>query len=89
MGPSHPQSATPEPPPVHASMETRSFLPTRTPPIFFHLPNVATAPASKIAGLHHNVREPARTVEMVPELVQNTLLIASKLSYSNYISVYY
>ena len=46
----------------------------------FHLPNGATALASKVAKLQNHVREPARTVDMVPDLVHNTLLSDRKFS---------
>jgi hypothetical protein len=40
----------------------------------FHLPNVATAAATMIHKLHHNLREPACSVNIIPSLVGNSLL---------------
>ena len=54
----------------------------------FHLPTGGKAPASKVVKLEHNLREPARTVDMVPDLVAQTLLSASKFADANYISIY-
>jgi hypothetical protein len=53
----------------------------------FHLPNGNTAKASTKAKLHHKLREPARTVDMVPELKHNSLISASKFADANYITV--
>ena len=54
----------------------------------FHLPNGATATESKVEKIHHHVCKPAHTVEMVPFLVNNTLLSASKFTDVDYISIY-
>jgi hypothetical protein len=40
----------------------------------FHLPDKAIAPATTRNKLLHNVREPARSVNIVPALVKNSLL---------------
>ena len=39
------------------------------------------------AKLHHNVREPARTVDIVPDLQHNSLLSASKFADANYVTI--
>ena len=44
------------------------------------MPTGTTAPASVKEKLHHSVREPARTVDMVPDLNHNLLMSASKLA---------
>ena len=54
----------------------------------FHLPNSATAPTSKLAKLHHHVRKPVCIVDMVSDLVHNTLLSASKFADADYIYIY-
>ena len=53
----------------------------------FHLPTGHTTAASMQAKLHHQVREPARTVDIVPGLKHNSLLSASKFADANYITV--
>ena len=54
----------------------------------FHLPNGATAPATTINKLHHNVREPARSANIVPTLTENSLLSTSKFVDAGYMVVY-
>ena len=53
----------------------------------FNMPTGTTAPSSVKAKLHHSVREPARTVDMVPDLKQNSLMSARKLADAQYITV--
>ena len=53
----------------------------------FHLPNGDTAKASTRAKLHLKLRDPARTVDMVPDLKHNSLISASKFADANYITV--
>ena len=53
----------------------------------FHLPNGQTAAASNIAKLKLNLREPARTVDIVPDLKHNSLISASKFADANYITI--
>ena len=53
----------------------------------FHMPTGTTALAIVKAKLHHIVREPKRTVDMVPNLKHNSLMSARKFADSNYISV--
>ena len=51
------------------------------------MPTGDTTTASNQALLKHKVREPARTVDMVPELAHNSLLSASKFVDTNYITI--
>jgi len=51
------------------------------------MPNRDTEAASTQAKLKINLREPAHTVNMVPNLKQNSLLSASKFTDANYITV--
>ena len=53
----------------------------------FTLPDGTLTPASTKSKLHHNVREPARTVDMVPALKSNTLLSGPKFADTDYITV--
>ena len=53
----------------------------------FHLPNGATTKASREGKLHHNIREPARTVNILPELKHNSLLSGSKFADGGYTTV--
>ena len=45
-------------------------------------------PAGDIVLLHHNLREPARIVDMVPGIKNNTLISTSKFADANYISIF-
>jgi hypothetical protein len=45
----------------------------------FHLPNGATAAATINHKLHHNLREPAHSVNIVPSLDGNSLLSTVKM----------
>ena len=51
------------------------------------MPNGATAAATKEAKLKLKLREPARTVDIVPDLKHNSLISASKFADANYITV--
>ena len=51
------------------------------------MPNRDTAATSTQAKLKINLREPARTVDMVPDLKHNSLLSASKFADANYTTV--
>ena len=51
------------------------------------MPKGEETKASKKEKLHHKVREPARTVDMVPNLAQNLLLSASKFADAKYVTV--
>ena len=72
----------------HCGREKDNFIPTNLPSTkVFHLPTGHTTAASKQAKLHHQVREPARTVDIVPGLKHNSLLSASKFADANYITI--
>ena len=53
----------------------------------FHLPNRATAAATMIHKLHHNLREPACSINIVPSLVGN-LLSTVKVVEASYTAIY-
>jgi len=53
----------------------------------FHLPNGNTAKTSTRAKLNLQLREPARTVDMVPDLKHSSLISASKFADANYITI--
>ena len=64
------------------------FLPTaRKSSKVFALADGRPAPASEEAKLHHAIREPARTVDMVPALRGNSLLSGGKFAEAGYISI--
>jgi hypothetical protein len=64
-------------------------IPTgRTSSAIFHLPNGAVAPATTINKLLHNVRTPARDVNIVPSLVGNSLLSTNKFTDAGYTAIY-
>ena len=54
--------------------------------IFALVDGHATA-GSNVAKLHHNIREPAHTVDMVPALKDNSLLSGGKFSQAGYEAV--
>ena len=54
----------------------------------FHIPNRGTAPDFDVYKLEHELQGPSRTVDMVPELVDSSLLSTSKLTSSGYIKIY-
>ena len=73
----------------HALLPTAPSIPTgKRSTVIFHLPNGATAPATTIHKLHHNVREPARSANIVPELATNSLMSTSKFVDAGYTVVY-
>ena len=53
----------------------------------FALADGNPTPATKIAKLEHRVREPVRTVNMVPELANQSLLSGGKFTEAGYVSV--
>ena len=72
----------------HCGREEDNFIPTNNPSHKnFHLPTGQTTKASKEAKLHHKLREPARTVDIVPELKHNSLLSGSKFADANYVTI--
>jgi hypothetical protein len=54
----------------------------------FHLPNGAIAPATTRNKLLHNLREPARSVNIVPALVKNSLLSTNKFTEAGHTVIY-
>ncbi len=65
-------------------------LPTgRVSSVAFHLPNGAVDPATTINKLLHDVQAPARDVNIVPSLVSNLLLSASKFAEAGYTAIYH
>jgi hypothetical protein len=54
----------------------------------FHLPNGATAAATIIHKLHHNLREPACSINIVPSIVVNSLLSTVKMVETRYTAIY-
>ena len=72
----------------HAGRPGDPFLPTdRRSTKVFALADGRPAPASSVAKLHHPVREPARTVDIVPALKGNSLLSGGKFAEAGYISI--
>jgi len=53
----------------------------------FHMPNGATAAASNQAKMKIKLREPAMSVDIVPDLQHNSLISASNFADANYITV--
>ena len=72
----------------HAEMVEDPFIQTNKPStkIFALADGHATA-GSNIVKLHHNVREPARTVEIMSALKDNSLLSGGKFSQAGYVAV--
>ncbi len=54
----------------------------------FHLPDGMIAPATTRNKLLHNVREPASSINIVPALVENSLLSTNKFSEAGYTIIY-
>ena len=54
----------------------------------FHLPTGTTEQVTKVAKLEHEVQEPAQTVDMVPDLVQHTVLSVRKFANAECILIY-
>jgi hypothetical protein len=54
----------------------------------FHLPNGAVAPATTVNKLLHNIRSPTRNVNIVPSLVENSLLSTSIFADAGYTAIY-
>jgi hypothetical protein len=77
-------SATPS-----AFLKEDPSIPTgRVSSTVFHLPNGAITLATTVNKLHHNVRSPARNVNIVPSLVENSLLSTSKFADAGYTTIY-
>ena len=54
----------------------------------FNMPTGIQTPAGDVALLHHKLREPARSVNMVPGIKNDTLISTSKFADVNYISIF-
>jgi hypothetical protein len=54
----------------------------------FHLPDGTTAAATMIHKLHHNLWEPAHSVNIVSSLVCNSLLSTVKMVEAGYMAIY-
>ena len=68
--------------------EGDDFIPTNQPSNkVFHVPTGHVTRASMQAKLHHKVREPARTVDMVPGLKHNSLISGGKFADANYVTI--
>ena len=52
------------------------------------MPNRGTATVSDVCKLEHELQDPVRTVDMVPDLVDYSLLGTSKLASAGYIKIY-
>ncbi len=69
-------------------MEGDDFIPTTVPSDkVFHMPTGETTPGSTQSKLHHKVREPARTVDMVPAITHNLLLSGPKFADADYVTI--
>ena len=53
----------------------------------FALADGHPTPATTIAKLEHQVREPAQTVDMVPDLANQSLLSGGKFAEAGYVSI--
>ena len=66
-----------------------AFIPTGKPSTkVFQLPDGTRTPASDIQQLHHNVRQPAKDVHIVPTIDSNSLLSTAKFATAGYITVF-
>jgi hypothetical protein len=73
----------------HTFLPSSSSIPTNIiSTAIFHLPDGATAAATKIHKLHHKLCEPARTVNIVPSLTGNSLLSTVKMVQAGYTAIY-
>ena len=69
-------------------MNNYEFILTNEPPNkLFHMPTNTTPKAIVKAHMGYKNWEPARKVDMVPELKYNSLMIASKMADAKYIMV--
>ncbi len=73
----------------HALLPSAPLIPTgEWSQAVFHLPNGATAATITINKLHLNVRAPGRSVNIVPALVENSLLSTNKFVEAGYTVIY-
>ncbi len=74
---------------LHALLPSAPSIPTGIwSKVIFHLPNGTTAVASIINNLLHNVREPTQSANIVPTLINNSLMSTSKFVDAGYTVVY-
>ena len=72
----------------HTGMVGETFIQTKCMSTkIFALANGHPTPATNIAMLEHRVREPERTVNMVPDLENQYLLRGGKFAKAGYVSV--
>ena len=72
----------------NAGMVGDPFIQTNQPSTkVFSVADVRQTPGSKISKLHHPVRKPAHSVDMVPSLAGQSLLSGAKYAEAGYISV--
>ena len=72
----------------HAGLEGNPFIPTDQPSTkVFTVATGHKTPGSRVAKLHHPVREPARTVDIVPGLADQSLISGEKFSKVGYVSI--
>ena len=72
----------------HAGLEGDPFIPTYQPSTkHFSVATGHKTPGSRVAKLHHPVREPSRTVDIVPGLAKKSLLSGGKFSKAGYVSI--
>ena len=77
------------PPPARALWATQPYILTGIKSNkIFHMPNGGTDPASDVCKLEHKLRDTVRTVDMVPDLVDSSLLSTSNLASASYITIY-
>jgi hypothetical protein len=73
----------------HALLPLAPLIPTgEWSQAVFHLPIGTTAAAATINKLHLNVRKPARSANIVPALVENSLLSTNKFVEAGYTVIY-
>jgi hypothetical protein len=74
---------------LHALFPSAPSIPTGIPSkVVFHFPNGTTAAASTVNKLLHYAREPARSANIAPTLVNNSLISTSKFVDAGYTVVY-
>jgi hypothetical protein len=74
---------------LHALLLSAPSIPTGIPSkVVFHPPDGATAAASTVNKLLHNVQEPAQSANIFPTLANNSLISTSKFVDAGYTIVY-
>ena len=72
----------------HAGLEGDLFIPTDQPSTkLFTVATGRKTPGSRVAKLHHPLREPARKVDIVPGLAYQYLLSGKKFAKAGYVSI--